>query len=287
MRIDWNQIISNNLKTKIEEIEAILSADVVAYTGVLEPGIDLLFRDAIEDLKSNGENRDKIFIILKTPGGSAETVEIIANVLRHHYKEVNFIIPQYAYSAGTILCMAGDDIYMDYFSQLGPIDPQVKSKEGRFVPALGYLDKVDELLEKARNRTLTDAEFVILKSMDLAELRAYEQAKNLTIDLIKEWLAKYKFKNWIQHSSTGKEVTMEEKRQRAIEIAQELSNTKKWCSHSRPINMDELKEMKLQINNLEETTYNNIIHEFDALQDDYCIKNKKDIILVTRRAVIQ
>ncbi len=287
MRIDWNQIISNNLKTKIEEIEAILSADVVAYTGVLEPGIDLLFRDAIEDLKSNGENRDKIFIILKTPGGSAETVEIIANVLRHHYKEVNFIIPQYAYSAGTILCMAGDGIYMDYFSQLGPIDPQVKSKEGRFVPALGYLDKVDELLEKARNRTLTDAEFVILKSMDLAELRAYEQAKNLTIDLIKEWLAKYKFKNWIQHSSTGKEVTMEEKRQRAIEIAQELSNTKKWCSHSRPINMDELKEMKLQINNLEETTYNNIIHEFDALQDDYCIKNKKNIILVTRRAVIQ
>lgn len=36
------------------------------------------------------------------------------------------------------------------FSVLGPIDPQVKNKEGNFVPALGYLDKVNELIEKPK-----------------------------------------------------------------------------------------------------------------------------------------
>lgn len=74
---------------------------------------------------------------------------------------------------------------MDYFSVLGPIDPQVQNKEGKWVPALGYLDKVNEMLEKAKSKTLTQAEFLILKDIDLAELRAYEQAKELTISLLK------------------------------------------------------------------------------------------------------
>ena len=46
-------------------------------------------------------------------------------------------------SAGTILCMSGDKIFMDYASILGPIDPQVPTPDtGDYVPALGYLDKV-------------------------------------------------------------------------------------------------------------------------------------------------
>jgi len=53
-------------------------------------------------------------------------------------------------SAGTIFCMAADRIYMDYSSALGPIDPQVPDRENRvLVPALGYLDKVEELIKKS------------------------------------------------------------------------------------------------------------------------------------------
>ena len=171
-------------------------------------------------------------------------VERCVNIVRNHYSEVNFIIPDYAYSAGTIFCLSGDNIHMDYFSVLGPIDPQVQNKEGTWVPALGYLDKVNELLEKAKNNSLTQAEFLILKDFDLAELRAYEQAKELTIALLKKWLVKYKFKNWIKHSTTpmllNKAVTDEEKEKRAEEIADELGNNKTWKSHGRPINMETL-----------------------------------------------
>ena len=117
----------------------------------------------------------------ETGGGSAIAVERYVNILRKHYTEVNFIVPDYAYSAGTIFCMSGDYIYMDYFSVLGPIDPQIQNKEGKFVAALGYLDKINELIEKAKNNDLTQAEFLILKDFDLAELRGYEQAKELTI----------------------------------------------------------------------------------------------------------
>jgi len=52
---------------------------------------------------------------------------------------VDFLIPSHAMSAGTILAMSGDAIHMDYYSVLGPIDPQVENQEGRLIPALGYL----------------------------------------------------------------------------------------------------------------------------------------------------
>ena len=287
MRVDWNQIICNELKEHIAKLEKSLNADVISYYGVLQPGADRVFRDVIEDLKSDSNKRDVIYVILTTPGGSAETVQILVNILRYHYKEVNFIIPQYAYSAGTILCMSGDNIFMDYFSQLGPIDPQVKSKDGKFVPALGYLDKFEEMIAKAEKGTLTDAEFVIFKNLDLAELRLYEQARNLTIDLIKEWLTMYKFKNWTHHNSTGKEVTLKDKENRAKEIAAKLSDSKKWCSHSRPININQLREMKLKIEDLTEYTYNNDIHVFDSLQEDYIAKNNRRLLCCTRRIVVQ
>ncbi len=73
---------------------------------------------------------------------------------------------------------------MDYTSSLGPIDPQVYNGK-EWVPALGYLEQVKRLIEKATKGTLTDAELIILQNQDLATLERYEQAKNLTITLLK------------------------------------------------------------------------------------------------------
>lgn len=110
--------------------------------------------------------------------------------ISYHYAEINFIVPDYAYSAGTIFCMSGDSIYMDYSSVLGPIDPQVLNKDKKFVAALGYLDKVNEFIAKAAAGNLTNAELIWLKEIDLGELRSFEQARDLTIDLLKKWLSK-------------------------------------------------------------------------------------------------
>ena len=54
-------------------------------------------------------------LMLTTTGGSATEAERIVNVLRNFYDDISFIIPDYAYSAGTILSMSGDNIYMDYY----------------------------------------------------------------------------------------------------------------------------------------------------------------------------
>ena len=77
-------------------------------------------------------------------------------------------------------------------------------------------------------------------------MRAYEQAKELAVDLIQKWLVKYKFKDWVVHSD-GTNITLEEKKQRANEIANKLSNNNIWKSHGRAINLEGLREMNLKI----------------------------------------
>lgn len=53
-------------------------------------------------------------------------------------------------SAGTVLVMSGNKIYMNYFSVLGPIDPQIERPGGTMVPGLGYLIKYDRLIENPK-----------------------------------------------------------------------------------------------------------------------------------------
>lgn len=246
MKSPIDDTLKQLLQTKLIALEQFLDADVLVYYGNLAPVSANLFAKLIEDLKADATKRDKLYIILTTLGGSAEIVERYVNILRYHYKEVNFIVPDYAYSAGTIFCMSGDSILMDYISVLGPIDPQVPNKDNKYVAALGYLDKINEFIAKAANNTLTKAELIWLKDLDLGEIRSFEQARDLTTDLLKKWLVKYKFKNWTHHSNNTC-VTEEEKKQRAIEIAQELSDNNKWKSHGKGISIAELSDLKLKI----------------------------------------
>jgi hypothetical protein len=225
-----------------------MQSDVVAYFGQIHPQIFRVFRNFIEEVKQKSTRRDDtLSIILRTPGGSAETAERLVTVVRQHYSTVNFIVPDAAMSAGTIFCMAGDRIYMDYSSALGPIDPQVMAPDGTgYVAALGYLDKVKEITGKG---ALSPADVVFLRSLDLGKLALYEQARDLSIDLLKKWLVQFKFKDWTQHrtNNPGSPVTAEEKVQRAEEIAAALSDHKKWFSHGRALNLQKLKELRLDI----------------------------------------
>lgn len=271
------------MKDSLANLEAILNADVFVYYGELIDGVEADVKQIIEALCRDGKKHEKICVILTTPGGSLNPVKRIVNILRNFYKEVDYIVPDYAYSAGTVMCCSGDRIFMDYYSVLGPIDPQVRNKDGKFVAALGYLDKINELIEKAKKNELTNAEFIILKDFDLAELRAYEQARDLAIDLLVEWLPKYKFKNWTEHKSNQKTVTDDEKKARAMEIAQNLSDNKEWKSHGRPIGRDELARLKLHIDRLEDNSVAYAaITDYHELMIDYVRKYNMQHFIQTR-----
>lgn len=285
MKSPIDDTLKQLLQTKLIALEQFLNADVLVYYGNLAPVSANLFAKLIEDLKADVTKRDKLYIILTTLGGSAEIVERYVNILRYHYKEVNFIVPDYAYSAGTIFCMSGDSILMDYISVLGPIDPQVPNKDNKYVAALGYLDKINEFIAKAANNTLTKAELIWLKDLDLGEIRSFEQARDLTTDLLQKWLVKYKFKNWTQHKDNTS-VTEEEKRQRAIEIAQELSDNNKWKSHGKGISIAELSDLKLKIEDYsKEDDLRALIRDYYNTMDEY-VRMKSISLFIQNRVFL-
>lgn len=275
-----NQFVMTQLLLKLETK---LDADVFTYYGEIVNGVERHVKDIIEALSKDPNKHDKVYVILTTPGGSLPPVQRMVDILRHFYSEVNFIVPDYAYSAGTIWCMSGDNIYMNYYSALGPIDPQVQNKDGNLVAALGYLDKINELLEKAKRKELTDAEFLILKDFDLAELRSYEQAKELAVDMLKIWLTKYKFKDWTTHAD-GAAVTPEEKETRAVEIANKLSDNNLWKSHGRPIGIQTLRdELHLKIRDFEaDREISDLIGEYYDGLIEYIQRHNYKIFFQTR-----
>lgn len=170
---------------------------------------------------------------------------------------------------------------MDYSSSLGPIDPQVFNGKD-WVPALGYLDQVEKMIEKSANNQLTEAEFIILQNQDLAMLSQFEQAKNLTITLIKKWLVEYKFKDWSTHRTNpdkkGQNVTLEEKEERAEEIANILSDNKIWHSHGRKISVSTLTNvLKLEIEDYSENKkLRSMVRSYNDFLIDYI--NRHDTI---------
>ena len=233
-------------RSHLREIGILLKADALVIFSPMVSGLDAQVKHNIESLDSN--RADRLVVILDTYGGVIEVVERIVNTIRKYYNEMDVIIPDHAMSAGTIFALSADNIYMNYFSYLGPIDPQVVQSDGRLSPALGYLEQFNRLSDESKDRELTQAEAILLEKLDLADLYRYDQAREHSVELIEDWLSKYKFKSWI-NTETKKEIVTEEKRKsRAKDIAKQLNNTKRWHAHGRGINMHIMKEeLKLKI----------------------------------------
>jgi hypothetical protein len=110
----------------------------------------------------------------------------------------------------------------------------------------------------------------------------------LTITLLKKWLVEYKFKDWTVHKTTpaklNQPVTEDEKKARAEEIAEQLSNNKLWHSHGRMIGVYTLtKLLKLKIEDYSnDAALRPLIREYNDLIIDYITKKAHASFLHSR-----
>lgn len=230
--------IKFHLNLELDEIGNHFGADTVAVFGPIIPGGDVLLRNALEALP---DKRDSVVMILNTSGGVVEIVERMVTALRQAYQSMTILVPDRAMSAGTILALSADRIFMDYFSCLGPIDPQVE-RGGKLVPALSFIRQFERLNQKAAQGDLTVAEYALLSKFDPGEIHQFEQARELSVELLIKWLSRYKFKDWRRTESRDEVVTADMREKRAKEIADRLSDTERWHSHGRAIDMVTLQE---------------------------------------------
>ena len=269
-----NDFIEQQLDERLEALETAFGADAVGFSGPIVWGVDDIVRTAIEKKKSINSGKNRLAFFLTTTGGYIEVVQRIVDTLRTHYQLIDFIIPNYAYSAGTVLALSGDAIYMDYYSRLGPIDPQVETKSGQMVSAMGYLERYEKLITKAAKNRISAAEVqILIQGFDQGDLYHYEQARELSIALLKDWLVRYKFKNWKRTQTRKALVTKKMKVDRAASIARELNKTSKWHVHGHGISRAVLRnDLKLLIDDfslppprgLEVREYHNLLADYMA-----------------------
>jgi hypothetical protein len=162
-------------------------------------------------------------------------------------------------------------------------NPQIRGDKGRMLPALGYLEKYNALIKKAKDGKISAAEVQVLLGFDQAELYDIEQARDLSIAALEDWLVEYKFKNWNLTKTRSIQVTQKMKKERAKKIGEELNNTKRWHSHGYGISLDVLtKELNLLIDDYGAIQKrSDAIRAYHDLLDDYMSKrNDRGVIHV-------
>lgn len=261
--------LTNERKAQLKRISNIRGRDILVFASDVAKdcpnNIDysdiVPFSDQLSAIPG-----DEIDIILETPGGFAEVVEDLVKLIRSKFNKVGIIIPGMAKSAGTIFTMAADEILMGTTSALGPIDAQISSGGKRF-SADAFLAGFNSIRLDAEKKNHLDIAYIpVLQNISPGEIQHCENAQAFSRTLVTNWLKDYKFKFWTTHSSTGKEVTDEEKNDRANAIATLLCNHGHWLTHGRTIGLTDLAEMRLQI-----TDYSQNIELNDAITRYYTL----------------
>jgi hypothetical protein len=236
------------LKALIGEYNRLTKRNLFVYAADFNKarrGIDVsLMQDdfyTIQDILRESDKK-QIDVYLETPGGSGEAAEEIAKFLRKKFDEVNFVIAGEAKSAGTILALSGDNIYMSETGSLGPIDAQVKIGRS-VVSAHDYKAWVDEKRNEAiNNGRLNPFDAIMVAQISPGEIYGVINSLEFAKDLVKGWLERYKFKNWIQTQTSHTLVTDEMRKKRAKEVAEKLCDHTSWRTHGRSLKIDDLKE---------------------------------------------
>lgn len=254
------------IRRSIKELQSVRGNYVICYvTSVSKPKIssvsidtsdDLPFRELVNSVPADVKEID---LVLVTPGGYASQVAKFVGALRPRFDKVNFILLKDAMSAGTIFSMSGDEIVMSPQSFLGPIDPQIRNKDGQFVPIQSIITLIEEIRD--RGQAKIDAggkpdwsDLELLRNLDPKDVGRAINASQHSIDLVKEFLYNHKFKNWVKHSN-GDPVTDAERKDTSESIAKHLCDNSEWKIHGHAITRETAWDIcKLKITHSESVT---------------------------------
>jgi len=178
-------------------------------------------------------------LIIHTPGGLINAAETLVAYLFSKFDKIEVIVPTFAMSAGTMVCLASDKIVMGRQSQLGPIDPQMPLG-GRTVSARAVVDQ----FERAREELSKDLKMAhlwapILQSLGPSVLQEAQNALEYGERMVKGWLETRMFK--------GREDASE----LATNAASYFNQASLHKSHGKRIDRQEARSQQIVIEDLE------------------------------------
>lgn len=153
---------------------------------------DVIFPHSVpflEETLFDADPEQDLHLMLGTLGGDGETALRMVRQAQSRCRELTVIVPDQAKSAGTLLVLGADSIYMGPTSDLGPVDPQFRLN-GALVGARAIIAAVEE----AERRIEMNPATYPLHSSLLADITAVlvqqsRDAMDRSGDLVREALA--------------------------------------------------------------------------------------------------
>jgi len=186
------------------------------------------------DMLHNITPGDPLDLLLHTPGGDVDAAEKLIGLVRGSTGEqgqLRVIIPDYAKSAGTLMALGANAIVMSDSSELGPIDPQVSSRDGNgsdvVYSVLTYLNAYD-----AAGKALRDA--------------PDDVAARITFDKFDPTIVR-KFQSVRDRARSFAENLLKRRGKNFSKITSELMDINKYQSHGQMIGWENANEMGLTI----------------------------------------
>lgn len=249
--------LKDELRKLVEKYNTLTGRYLYLYVAAMAkrvPGLSLEQEDfyIIRDMLKDVQDHSTIDVYIETPGGNGVTAEEIARFLHNKFETVNFVISGEAKSAGTILALSGNDIYMTETGSLGPIDAQIQIGRS-VVSAYDYMEWINSKMQEATKiGKLNPVDATMVAQITPGEIQLVNHSLEYAKDLVKEWLYAYKFNEWVETTTHKIPVTDEMKRKRANQVADEFANHSRWRTHGRSLKISDLELIGLKVNNLDE-----------------------------------
>jgi len=128
---------------------------------------------------------DTLEILLHSPGGDADVAYQIVRCFRRHCKKLNVLVPLYAKSAATLMCLGADAIFMGELAELGPIDVQITDPVEKGNKQISPLDefKSAEFLRDYSVEILDIFTLLILRRSGMSVKESLHEALHFTAEI--------------------------------------------------------------------------------------------------------
>lgn len=225
-------------RTKIQALSNHTGRNTVTYySGYLadrEHNVD------VNDTDINGfinifydlDSKKGLDLIIHSPGGSPNAAEGIVKYMHQKFgNDIRVIVPQSAFSAGTMIACASKQILMGEYSCLGPIDPQLNG-----IPVYDMIQEFNSAKRDLKKDPANEAFWRMRLAGYPAGIYPYLQdATKLSSLLVGEWLQNYMFYD----------ETPEDAAEKAKSILKTLNANNK--SHGRHFTYDFCKNLGLNV----------------------------------------
>lgn len=233
----------------ISDIEEETGRELFVYFSRVDQAITETDGDDFSEVLSATESKD-IDILLHTPGGFVDAVEKFLSVLGHLEVTSRVIVPSLAKSGGTLIALSATEILMGVNSELGPVDPQMRTPDYNSISA--------EII-----------------ASDTSQPQALQNIAKMNVDRGKGLAKKYlrKMLGCKSSNPTAEEISISE--QNIEKAMSKLSSPAGYGSHGAVIDFSEAKALGLPVTWLDPTCnlWKRIwmlycIYDADTKQDD-------------------